>query len=316
MRSNSRFTLQSFLFLMKKKKRISVAIGAKLIGKLMEKLQLSFLFKIIGLGSASGLIYQNNTILAIGDNSTYLYEYHIDSAKLDRHPLTDNAQENIPKKQKQDLEAITQFQDSIYIFGSGSTENRTKMLHVDAKSKKVLATNDVSDLYLALQSFGEIKPDDFNLEGAIYNGENWFLFNRGNGKTNKNVVFTITGKNLTTDFRILSNAYKLPKIKGVRSSFTDAILVEDKIYFLATAENTESTYEDGEILGSIIGRIDINTMQLDFTKKIEGNYKLEGITLFQKTSDSIAFLVCEDKDNDVLESRIYKLIIKNSLYNK
>jgi hypothetical protein len=97
----------------------------------------------------------------------------------------------------------------------------------------------------------------------------------------------------------------------VRTSFTDAVLVEDKIYFIATAENTESTYDDGEILGSIIGRIDINTMQLDFTKKIEGNYKLEGITLFQKTKDSIVFLVCEDKDTDVLESSIYKLIVKN-----
>jgi len=303
--------LQSFLFLKKKKKRISTAIGAKLIGKLMEKLQLSFLFKIIGLGSASGLIYHNNTILAIGDNSTYLYEYHIDSAKLDRYPLVENAKENIPKKQKQDLEAITKYQDSLYIFGSGSKENRTKILQVDATSKKVLAANDVSDLYLALQSFGEIKSEDFNLEGAIYNGENWFLFNRGNGKTNKNVVFTITGKNLTTDFRILSNAYKLPKIKGIRSSFTDAILVEDKIYFLATSENTESTYDDGEILGSIIGRIDSKTMKLDFIKKIEGKYKLEGITLFQKNQDSIEFLVCEDKDNDILESSIYKLVISD-----
>ena len=203
----------------------------------MEKLQLSFLFKIIGLGSASGLIYHNNTIIAIGDNSTYLYEYPIDSAKLYRFPLVENAQENIPKKQKQDLEAITQYQDSLYIFGSGSTENRTKMLHLDAKSKKVLATNDVSDLYLALQSFGKIKPEDFNLEGAIYNGENWFLFNRG------------------------------------------------------------------------IGRIDCKTMQLDFTIKIEGNYKLEGITLFQNNKDSIEFLVCEDKDNDILETSIYKLVI-------
>ena len=282
----------------------------------MENFKIKSEFNIAGISCASGLVYRGNSLFIISDNSSFPYEYHLLEKELNKIKLYVDSQENIPKKQKQDLEAITQFQDSIYIFGSGSTENRTKMLHVDAKSKKVLATNDVSDLYLALQSFGEIKPDDFNLEGAIYNGENWFLFNRGNGKTNKNVVFTITGKNLTTDFRILSNAYKLPKIKGVRSSFTDAILVEDKIYFLATAENTESTYEDGEILGSIIGRIDINTMQLDFTKKIEGNYKLEGITLFQKTSDSIAFLVCEDKDNDVLESSIYKLIIKNSLYNK
>jgi hypothetical protein len=35
---------------------------------------------------------------------------------------------------------------------------------------------------------------------------------------------------------------------------------------LATAENIASTYDDGEILGSLIGRIDIETMKIDFTK--------------------------------------------------
>jgi hypothetical protein len=50
-------------------------------------------------------------------------------------------------------------------------------------------------------------------------------------------------------------------MKGVRTCFTDAVLVE-KIYFLATAY----AYDDGEILGSLIGRIDIETMKIDFTK--------------------------------------------------
>jgi hypothetical protein len=54
-------------------------------------------------------------------------------------------------------------------------------------------------------------------------------------------------------------------MKGVRTCFTDAVLVDEKIYFLATAENTY-TYDDGEILGSLIGRIDIETMKIDFTK--------------------------------------------------
>ena len=107
------------------------------------------------------------------------------------------------------------------------------MFQVDAQSKKVIAKTDVSDLYLAMQSFGKISPEEFNIEGAIYNGDSWMLFNRGNGKTNKNTIFTVDGKNLTTDFRIIANDYKLPKIKGVRTSFTDAILVDDKIYFLA-----------------------------------------------------------------------------------
>ncbi|WP_298392363.1 hypothetical protein [Flavobacterium sp.] len=184
------------------------------------------------------------------------------------------------------------------------------MVQVDAKTKKVIASNDLTNLYLAMQSFGEIKPEDFNLEGAIFNGESWFLFNRGNGKHNKNIVFTVDAKNLTNEFRILSNKFKLPKIDGIRTSFTDAILVEDKIYFLATAENTDSTYNDGEILGSIIGRIDVVTMKIDFTEKITDTQKFEGITLFKKSEKEIEFLLCEDNDTEVLESNIYKLVIK------
>lgn len=275
----------------------------------MEKFQLTLLFKIIGLGSASGLIYQDNTILAIGDNSSYLYEYHINSNKLERHALAENSEENIPKSIKPDFEAITKYQDSLYLFGSGSTANRTIMVQVDVKSKSIIKSQDLSDLYLAMQSFGKIAEEDFNLEGAIFNGETWFLFNRGNGKTNKNVVFTIDGKNLANEFRIVANEYKLPKIKGIRTSFTDAILVDNKIYFLATAENTDSTYNDGEVLGSIVGRIDVKKMKIDFTKKITDTQKFEGITLFKKSEKEIEFLLCEDNDTEVLESNIYKLVI-------
>jgi hypothetical protein len=275
----------------------------------MEKFQLTLLFKIIGLGSASGLIYQDNKILAIGDNSSYLYEYYMDSNKLERHALAENSEENIAKSIKPDFEAITKYQDSLYLFGSGSTVNRTIMVQVDAKSKSVIKSQDLSDLYLAMQSFGKIAEEDFNLEGAIFNGETWFLFNRGNGKTNKNVIFSIDGKNLANEFRIVANEYKLPKIKGIRTSFTDAILVDDKIYFLATAENTDSTYNDGEVLGSIVGRIDLKKMKIDFTKKITDTQKFEGITLFKKSEKEIEFLLCEDNDTEVLESNIYKLVI-------
>lgn len=277
----------------------------------MEKIQLSILFKIIGLGSASGLIYHNNTLFAIGDNSSYLYEYHIDSSQLNRHPLVENAEENVVKINKPDFEAITQYQDSIYIFGSGSTEKRNVMLQVNANSKEIISKNDLSDLYLSMQSFGEIKPEDFNIEGVICNhGNSWLFFNRGNGKNNKNIIFTVDGKNLTTEFRILSNTYKLPKIKGIRTSFTDAVLVNDTIYFLAAAENTESTFDDGEVLGSIIGCIDLNTMKLQFTQKISDSHKFEGLTVFEETDDSIVFLLCEDNDTEKLESTIYKLILK------
>ncbi len=273
----------------------------------MEKFTLELLFQIIGIGSASGLIYKDNSLLIIGDNSGFLYEYQMDSKDLKRHPLLENPTENTLKKDKADFEAITHFGDSLYVFGSGSTDKRNKMIQVNSTDKKIIATNDLTDLYAVMQNFGEIKPEDFNLEGAIYNGESWFLLNRGNGSSNKNVLFTIEGKNLTNDFTILSNAYKLPKIKGVRSSFTDTVLVDNSIYFLATAEDTESTYDDGEVLGSLIGRINLKTMKIDFTQKISNTHKFEGLTLYTDSKEKIEFLLCEDKDTEVLETDIYKL---------
>lgn len=274
----------------------------------MEKFTLELLFQIIGIGSASGLIYKDNSLLIIGDNSGFLYEYQIDSKELKRHALIENPSENILKKDKPDFEALTHFEDNVYVFGSGSTEKRNKMVQFNTQNKSTSST-DLTDLYAVMQSFGEIKPEDFNIEGAIYNGKEWFLLNRGNGKSNNNTLFTIDGKNLTNEFQILSNHYKLPKIKGVRSSFTDAILVDNNIYFLATAEDTESTYDDGEVLGSLIGRINIETMKIDFTKKISDSHKFEGLTLFKNTNEKIEFLLCEDKDSDVLETAIYKLTL-------
>ncbi|PKB15722.1 hypothetical protein [Flavobacterium sp. 5] len=274
----------------------------------MEKFTLEILFHIIGIGSASGLIYKENSLFIIGDNSGFLYEYAIPSQTLQLHKIIENASENIIKSEKPDFEAITHFGDKLYVFGSGSTQKRNKMIQINTQEKEI-STNDLTDLYSVMQSFGEIKPEDFNIEGAIYTGEEWYLFNRGNGESAKNVMFTIQGKNLINEFNILSNSYKLPKIKGVRSSFTDAVAIDDKIYFLATAEDTKSTYHDGKILGSFIGCIDTKTMKIAFTKKISDSQKFEGITIYKNTNDTIEFLLCEDNDTEVLETTIYKLTI-------
>lgn len=273
----------------------------------MEKFTLEQRFQISGIGAASGLIYKDNSLLIIGDNSSYLYEYEMDSRNLKRHPLLENPSENILKKEKPDFEAITTFGESIYVFGSGSTQKRNKMVQINAADKKIVATNDLTDLYAVLQNSAEIKPEDFNIEGAIYNGKSWYLFNRGNGSSTKNVLLELQGELLNKQITVLSYAYQLPTIKGVYSSFTDGILVENTIYFLATAEDTTSTYEDGELLGSLIGSIDLKTMKINFTKKISDSHKFEGLTLYKHSKEKIEFLLCEDKDTDTLETDIYKL---------
>ncbi|RVT77609.1 hypothetical protein EOD40_07350 [Flavobacterium sufflavum] len=273
----------------------------------MEKFTLELLFHIIGIGSASGLLYKDNSLFIVGDNSGFLYEYHLDSKDLKRHPLIENPTENIIKKDKPDFEALSYFQDTIYAFGSGSTAKRNSMVEFDLAQKKKIATNNLTELYAMMQNFASIKAEDFNIEGAIHDGENWYFLNRGNGISNKNTLFSLRTKKLNQEFTMLSNDYKLPKIKGVRSSFTDAVKVDNSIYFLATAEDTQSTYDDGEVLGSLIGRIDLETMKINFTQKISDSHKFEGLTLFKKDNNKIEFLLCEDKDTEILETAIYKL---------
>ena len=273
----------------------------------MKKFHLKILFNIIGIGSASGICYKDNSIFLISDNGGYLYEYKTQTHDLEKTVIVDyEAAENIPKHLKPDFEAIATYNDRLFIFGSGSTENRNKMSTIDNKTKTV-TISDISDLYSTMQSFANIKPEDFNIEGVVYNGTEWYFFQRGNGLNGKNGVFTISGENLSNNFSMLYNEIKLPKIKGIRATFTDAVFVGTDIYFLATAEDTQSTYLDGMVLGSLVGKLNLNTMKVSNTMVISSDLKFEGITLFEEKEGQLSFLLCEDNDTTLLESNIYQL---------
>jgi hypothetical protein len=275
----------------------------------MKKNQLSSFLSIVGIGSASGLVFKHNSLFIISDNASFLYQFDILQNKLKRIPLVENPQENIPKKSKYDFESISLKGNKLHIFGSGSTSKREKRIIYNLENEAI-AEKDLSKLYRQLKQTCSITDDELNIEGALFYNEKWYLFQRGNGANSKNGIFIINEK-FNDDGDIEFIPIQLPKIQHIETTFTDAILVGDKIYFLATAENTTSTYADGEILGSLIGRIDTQTMKIDFTQKISDSHKFEGLTLYNKTEDKIEFLLCEDNDSDILETNIYELILRN-----
>ena len=102
----------------------------------------------------------------------------------------------------------------------------------------------------------------------------------------------------------------LPTLDDIETTFTDAILVGDTIYFLACAENTTSTYEDGEVLGTILGVIHAPTFEIIEVHLLSEHQKFEGITLYKETESEFTFLLCEDNDTEDLEATIYKLNFK------
>lgn len=273
----------------------------------MENFQLSLLFKIIGIGSASGLVYFDGKLYIISDSSNYLYEYHISDEKLNRIALVENPQENIVKKDKPDFEAITINDQELTIIGSGSTRNRNKSFSYDIESGKV-SEKDLTGLNTKIKTQLHFTDDELNIEGLIFNKKDLYFFQRGNGNSGKNGIIC-TNNNLE-DLTFIP--FDLPKIKNIAATFTDAILVDEAIYFLATAEDTTSTYLDGEVLGSMIGTIDLKTMKLIDTVQISDKHKFEGLTLYKKTNSKIDFLLCEDNDTEKLESGIYKLVLEKS----
>ena len=281
----------------------------------MEKFQLTAFLKILGIGAASGIVYTNNSLFVISDNSGFLYQYQLQNNHLLKHPLIENPSENILKKLKPDFESITLKGNELHIFGSGSTRNRNKKIIFNLKNNST-KEYDLSELYKSIKTSISISDDELNIEGAFYYNEDLHLLQRGNGVNSKNGIIKINGnfddsnQSHTKPVEVQFQSVQLPKIKHIETSFTDAIVVENKIYFLACAENTLSTYDDGDIFGSLIGCINIATFKIDFTHQISNTHKFEGLTLYQKTETEIIFLLCEDNDSEDLESTIYKLVLE------
>ncbi|MBP9793094.1 MAG: hypothetical protein KBC56_03760 [Flavobacterium sp.] len=271
----------------------------------MEKFQLLAYLTINGIGSASGIVHYDNSLYIISDNSSYLYEYQISEDHLHKIALVENPQENIVKKDKLDFEALTLKNNKLHIIGSGSTKNRNRTFSYHLQNKKI-KEKDVSLLYQNIKTKFNISDDDLNIEGALFAGKDLLLFQRGNGANSKNGIIKLGFEPDEINFFPI----QLPKIKHVETSFTDAILVNDTIYFLAAAEDTTSTYEDGEVLGTIIGSIDLKTFQLEKSLQITNKHKFEGITFYQKNKEELTFLLCEDNDTEELNATIYMLKLK------
>ncbi|CAH0230341.1 hypothetical protein SRABI27_02460 [Pedobacter sp. Bi27] len=268
--------------------------------------------KIDGIGSASGLFLHEDLLYIIGDNSGYLNEYNIKTKKLRKiqilfDKILDQL-ENIPKSLKPDFEILCHNNNKLYMLGSGSTPKRNLMIEFDLETQKVIQ-KDLTNTYTKLKAIAKIDDQNFNLEGATFTGNEWLLFNRGNGIDAKNGIFKIQEVDLTKTKQAKFNPFKLPNIDHVESSFTDAVLVKNEIFFIATAEDTKSTYADGEILGSFIGSINLQTLKLTFSNKISDKHKFEGITLLSQNEHRTTFLLCEDRDSEELKTVIYKLIL-------
>lgn len=270
----------------------------------MDTLILKLLFTIQGIGAASGLVYDDGQLHVISDNSNYLYNYTIAEQELNKVLLMDqSANEDVPKKRKADFESITFHDSTFFVLGSGSSKRRNSLQQYHSGTGKV-AGKSMRKVYKALRKAYGVAEDDFNIEGLLFIGDELWLFNRGNGPLERNGIFVL---NAATFSPKAFHDVPLGELSDVPLGFTDAILVDGRVYFTAAAEGGESSYHDGEVMGTVFGRLNPETMAVEYTETLSTTHKFEGITVYRKTASQIDFLLCEDPDNGTNTSTIYQL---------
>jgi len=268
---------------------------------------LKVLFVIHGIGAASGLVVDQNYIYAVSDDNASLFIYNTKKHKVETVDLNPEVkQQKGNKKDKPDFETITRYKNQLFIAGSGSKENRFDLISYDLKTKQVHHSN-YNDLFDDFLKISKLSQHDFNIEGMIATDHATYFFNRGNGPAKMNGIFKVNGAiNDLKNQAISFHPIQLPELNGELTTFSDAILVNDKVLFTATVESKSSTQYNGEVKGSIIGELDLQSNQVVKWKKISDHQKIEGLALLKETRKHYSLYLCEDNDDDSKQASIYQ----------
>ncbi len=279
----------------------------------MIKLNISKL-RDLPLSAASGLVKVDKKIFVVADDELSLSSYSLEDLNFNEvlqllpGILPDKHKER--KKQKPDWEALCllpeslSFSNRLLVVPSGSKTQRVlgSLIEIQNTGLRNPIIIDFSSLYEELfKSFPEL-----NIEGAAVHGSCLKLFQRGNGSKGQNAIIELDYKKFLSSIHesqalgpsLIQNisSYDLGKLNGTPLGFTDACsLSEDRLFFLAVAEDGESTYLDGEYQGAILGCIDkdgnvISSYQLDCPHKPEGLW-------IENVAEQIHFFLVTDADN-------------------
>ena len=258
--------------------------------------------------SASGMELLNNNIYVCGDDSDFLFQISEEGEVLNKFPLFENAREGrVAKPIKYDFEAMVSYQNEIWLFGSGSTENRNVLLIFNTDTKQS-TLHSLQEFYASIQYELQIKKEDFNIEGAAIYKDGLFLLNRADNSMIscsiaefKDCVFH---QKEIEDFDMVK--FQLPSIDGFVAGFSGASVYNDLLFFSASVEKTTDWVNDGEILGSFIGIINLCAPEVEIRFfSLEGEYKIEALMVLEKRKENFILLAMTDNDNG--ESELLKI---------
>lgn len=232
------------------------------------------------LPSASGIEIMGPMAYVIGDDAPLLYQ-------LDAHTLALTGQVplfettafgtgRLPKADKPDLECMAALtwpdgRTGLLLLGSGSLPTRARGWFVPtAGTGPAPEPVDLAPLYHLLRP--HLPPGAvLNLEAAATSDTELLLFQRTVGRADAALLFRLP---LAATLAFLTNsgpapavekmAFKLPEIAGSPAGFSGATFVDGLLFVTASVENTADAVLDGEVLGSFVGMVNLETSQAAF----------------------------------------------------
>ncbi len=266
------------------------------------------------ISAASGLVKAHGHFYAVADDEHHLVRIPEDGKlPCQTYPIFSGTlplESQKRKKKKPDLEAIaflepnsTLQNGALLLVPSGSTKNRARGALFPFLSPDKLAAEPREIDFSALYSEIRKQVGSLNIEGAVITKNGIKFFNRGNGDEKNAVIdvsYTLAPLNFSLEHVTLVD---LGKVQDFPIAFTDATLAQNgEIYFLAAAEATRSSYEDGSLLGAFIGKISDDGKIISMTKE-DFQMKPEGIYIDENGSKPRFYFVT-DPDNSNIASQL------------
>ncbi|MBN2778728.1 MAG: hypothetical protein JXR36_13870 [Bacteroidales bacterium] len=284
-----------------------------------SKQEMVEIYELDQITGASGVINIDEDIFIVCDNSPYLYKLDRNLRIVDKIAIYDTSgfiNGEIAKKDKPDFESMELIGNCIYILGSGSKSPQRDILVKVLLDDMSVTTFDTTTFYSDFALIPEMNNVELNIEGLAYYKESIFLFNRMN---NLIVAFDyMEFENAVTNGgnfpKYKAVTIKLPTINGIEAGLSGATISQStgKLYLTASVENTEDSYNDGEILGSFVASVPLSSLYNDDSFniiQIDNNgdpVKAESICILSNQSDKNDILgIVTDSDGG--ESLFLKL---------
>lgn len=279
------------------------------------------------ISAASGMVEHEGVLYFVSDDEFSLFS-QVRGQPLRALALGGGALPVAPgerKRVKPDFESLVLLSETewpphgaLVAWPSGSKLNRMRAWTIpfleDGTPGTPLESNILPLAYKLTSEAGKL-----NIEGLFVRDGKIFLLQRGNSRESRNGIFRMSLKAWMSGLRSGDWSEGTPEFQevelgtldGVRLSLSDAIWTPHGLLGLASAEDTQSPYAKGHVMGSVLVRI------VDGGSEILGVFpahvKLEGMLLERELADgSLQLLLVDDADDEHKPSTLYRATLTSA----